>query len=265
MEPAQLRHRRGQARPTSPTSSPPPTGTPTPAPTRSSIPRARRSSPPLLLAAASPSARSIRPTCGSPTRATTSPSACCASTGYQLLGATRSPAEINAPEKQRGGVYGTAEKILAFLTNRSARPGSRPAPTAWSSTRTSSCSGTGTLYSLSKEGKRLRRARSSPASPSPSPTPPRSSPSAHPAGGCRCRMVVVLDEAANVCRWPELPNLYSHYGSRGHRADDDPAVLVARRASVGPRRHAEALVAPRRSSSTAAASPTPTSSKTSHS
>jgi type IV secretory pathway TraG/TraD family ATPase VirD4 len=25
----------------------------------------------------------------------------------------------------------------------------------------------------------------------------------------------VLDEAANVCRWPELPNLYSHYGSRG--------------------------------------------------
>ena len=24
-----------------------------------------------------------------------------------------------------------------------------------------------------------------------------------------------LDEAANVCRWRELPNLYSHYGSRG--------------------------------------------------
>ena len=25
----------------------------------------------------------------------------------------------------------------------------------------------------------------------------------------------VLDEAANVCRWRELPNLCSHYGSRG--------------------------------------------------
>ncbi|MEK8229329.1 TraG/TraD/VirD4 family protein [Oerskovia sp. M15] len=25
----------------------------------------------------------------------------------------------------------------------------------------------------------------------------------------------MLDEAANVCRWRELPNLYSHYGSRG--------------------------------------------------
>ena len=28
-------------------------------------------------------------------------------------------------------------------------------------------------------------------------------------------MLGVLDEAANVCRWKELPNLYSHYGSRG--------------------------------------------------
>ncbi|WP_307802681.1 TraG/TraD/VirD4 family protein [Cellulomonas dongxiuzhuiae] len=25
----------------------------------------------------------------------------------------------------------------------------------------------------------------------------------------------MLDEAANVCRWGELPNLYSYYGSRG--------------------------------------------------
>jgi type IV secretory pathway TraG/TraD family ATPase VirD4 len=28
-------------------------------------------------------------------------------------------------------------------------------------------------------------------------------------------MVGVLDEAANVCRWKDLPDLYSHYGSRG--------------------------------------------------
>ena len=28
-------------------------------------------------------------------------------------------------------------------------------------------------------------------------------------------LVAVVDEAANVCRWRELPNLYSHYGSRG--------------------------------------------------
>jgi len=28
-------------------------------------------------------------------------------------------------------------------------------------------------------------------------------------------LMVVLDEAANVCRWRELPDVYSHYGSRG--------------------------------------------------
>ena len=43
----------------------------------------------------------------------------------------------------------------------------------------------------------------------------------------------VLDEAANVCRWRELPDLYSHYGSPRDRADDDPAVVVAGRRRVG--------------------------------
>jgi hypothetical protein len=28
-------------------------------------------------------------------------------------------------------------------------------------------------------------------------------------------LLAVLDEAANVCRWKDLPDLYSHYGSRG--------------------------------------------------
>lgn len=35
-----------------------------------------------------------------------------------------------------------------------------------------------------------------------------------PRGRLPVPMVLVLDEAANVCRWPELPNLYSHFGSR---------------------------------------------------
>nr|WP_258374267.1 TraG/TraD/VirD4 family protein [Curtobacterium sp. MCBD17_032] len=28
-------------------------------------------------------------------------------------------------------------------------------------------------------------------------------------------LLCILDEAANVCRWKDLPDLYSHYGSRG--------------------------------------------------
>ena len=34
-------------------------------------------------------------------------------------------------------------------------------------------------------------------------------------GRLRTPLVVILDEAANVCRWRNLPKLYSHYGSRG--------------------------------------------------
>ena len=36
-----------------------------------------------------------------------------------------------------------------------------------------------------------------------------------PAAGCKVPLVCALDEAANCCRWPELPALFSHYGSRG--------------------------------------------------
>lgn len=36
-----------------------------------------------------------------------------------------------------------------------------------------------------------------------------------PGGRLSLPMVGVLDEAANVCRWRALPDLYSHYGSRG--------------------------------------------------
>ena len=38
---------------------------------------------------------------------------------------------------------------------------------------------------------------------------------ASPGGRLPVPMVAVLDEAANVYRWRELPNLYSRYGSRG--------------------------------------------------
>ena len=36
-----------------------------------------------------------------------------------------------------------------------------------------------------------------------------------PGGRLPVPLVGVLDEAANICRWRQLPDLYSHYGSRG--------------------------------------------------
>ena len=38
---------------------------------------------------------------------------------------------------------------------------------------------------------------------------------AQPGGRLATPLLGVLDEAANVCRWHDLPDLYSHYGSRG--------------------------------------------------
>lgn len=146
--------------------------------------------------------------------------------GYPLLAAALQSV-VNAPEKQRGGVYGTAQQISSFMTNREAM--------RWVTDDAQSASSTssgnpwtrrrqfdphefvttgGTVYSLSKEGRGTAgpivtaltvaiceaaedRAKRSPGGRLPVP------------------MVAVLDEAANVCRWRELPNLQSHYGSRG--------------------------------------------------
>lgn len=122
-----------------------------------------------------------------------------------------------APEKQREGVYGTARQMASCLTYRSVArwvtPRARHDPRPRFRPETF-VAGTGTLYSLSREGAgnagalvtaltvAVVRAAEDLATASPSgrlPTP----------------LVGVLDEAANVCRWRDLPQLYSHYGSRG--------------------------------------------------
>ena len=124
---------------------------------------------------------------------------------------------VNAPEKQRGGVYGTAQEVVSFLTNRAAArwvtptgPGDRrrqfdPATFV---------RGTATLYSLSKEGEGstgpLVTALTVAVTEAAEQLAKRST-----GGRLPTPMVAVLDEAANVCRWHALPDLYSHYGSRG--------------------------------------------------
>jgi type IV secretory pathway TraG/TraD family ATPase VirD4 len=124
---------------------------------------------------------------------------------------------INLHDKQRGGIYGTALQMASCLTNRQVsrwvtpqgpaddRPQFDPAAFVQSK---------GTLYSLSKEGKGT-------AGPLVTALTVATVEAAeelavHSRGGrLKTPMIGVLDEAANVCRWRELPNLYSHYGSRG--------------------------------------------------
>jgi type IV secretory pathway TraG/TraD family ATPase VirD4 len=133
--------------------------------------------------------------------------------GYDLYADSLS-SEIHSPDRQRGGVYGTAEKILGFLTNRATLGWITPAPDRPGFDPHQFVAGAGTLYSLSKEGRgsagALVAALTVAVTEAAEELARRS-----PAGRLARPMVVVLDEAANVCRWPELPNLYSHYGSRG--------------------------------------------------
>jgi type IV secretory pathway TraG/TraD family ATPase VirD4 len=137
--------------------------------------------------------------------------------GLQLMAASVM-GEIDAPVEQRGGVYGTAERILAFLRDPEIAawccptgPGDRrPQLDLERLVRES----TDTLYLLSKEGRgsqsglvtALAMALCDAAE-----TYARSC----PEGRLPVPMVGVLDEAANICRWAQLPGLYTHYGSRG--------------------------------------------------
>ena len=123
---------------------------------------------------------------------------------------------IKAPEKQRGGVYGTARQMASCLTNRQVAAWITPAgsyrrefsPDAFVAT------GGGTLYSLSKEGRGTAGPLVTALTVAVVDAAERLAVKS-PGGRLQTPLLGVLDEAANVCRWAQLPSLYSHYGSRG--------------------------------------------------
>jgi len=125
-------------------------------------------------------------------------------------------AVINAPERQRGGIYGTAQQMCSFMTNRAAM--AWVTPTGSVARRELSphafVRSPGTLYSLSKEGKGSCAALVAGLTIAVTEAAEELA-KASPHGRLPIPLVGVLDEAANVCRWRELPDLYSHYGSRG--------------------------------------------------
>jgi len=125
-------------------------------------------------------------------------------------------AVINAPDRQRAGVYGTAKKNVSFLVNpditRWVTPAGQPQRRQFSPTEF--VGGTETLYLLSVEGQGtagpLVTALTVATIEAASELATRS-----PSGRLAVPLLCVLDEAANVCRWRDLPDLYSHFGSRG--------------------------------------------------
>lgn len=136
--------------------------------------------------------------------------------GYTLI-ADQVEGVINLPDKQRGGVYGTAQQMARCLTNT--QVAAWVTPRAGFDTRrhfdpAEFVRSTDTLYSLSKEG----RGTAGPlvtALTAATVEAAEEFAKTQPGGRLAVPMVCILDEAANVCKWAELPNLYSHYGSRG--------------------------------------------------
>lgn len=124
---------------------------------------------------------------------------------------------IRYPEKQRGGIYGTARKSVGCLVNpevtRWVTPDpdqpNRPAFDPHEFVRTG-----GTLYSLSREGRGTAGPLVTGLTVATIEAAEQYA-TASPSGRLPTPMLGVLDEAANVCKWRDLPDLYSHYGSRG--------------------------------------------------
>lgn len=144
------------------------------------------------------------------------PAAILARTG-QVLPAAAVRGVVTAPDRQRSGIYGTAAETVSFLTSRAATAWVTPAGPADARPRLDPAvfvDGPNTLYSLSREGEGstgpLVTALTVAVTEAAEQLARRS-----PGGRLPVPMVAVLDEAANVCRWHALPDLYSHYGSRG--------------------------------------------------
>ncbi|MGV9639317.1 type IV secretory system conjugative DNA transfer family protein [Nocardia rhamnosiphila] len=127
-------------------------------------------------------------------------------------------AQYNCEDKQRSGIFGTAKKMSSCLKFRRIQPWVTP-PQEGERPRESFdvnefVKSKGTLYPLSKEGQGsagpLVTALCAAIADAGAAEGTR-----HPNGRLPVPMTVVLDEAANIVRWKDLPKQYSHFGSRG--------------------------------------------------
>lgn len=138
----------------------------------------------------------------------------------QMMTAQSLRGMMNLPAETRGGVYGGASQTMSFLLNDEALRWVLP-PTVKDGENdmmefrpTDFVASTDTLYCLSQEG----RGSASPIVTALTVAVIEAAlehAKTQPGGRLALPLFVALDEAANVCRWRELPDLYSHFGSRG--------------------------------------------------
>lgn len=126
-------------------------------------------------------------------------------------------ARLNYAPKQQDGIFGTSIKMARSLRSRQIRRwvapidehDDRPTLDIASYIRHGD-----TLYCLSKEGVGSAGPLVAALTMAVTKTAEKIA-TASPGGRLPVPMLCALDEAANCVRWPDLPKLYSHFGSRG--------------------------------------------------
>lgn len=117
---------------------------------------------------------------------------------------------------QRDGLYGTARSFVRFLRDPRYLPwitSSGPGDTRPQLDPMTFLQSRDTLYLLSKEGEGSARAITGGLVTALYTAAEELG--ERTAGRLRTPVLFMLDEAANVCRWPALPDVYSHAGGRG--------------------------------------------------
>lgn len=131
--------------------------------------------------------------------------------------ATSLTGHIRKTAKQRDGLYGSAQIIMRFLREGEFLPWITP--TGAGDTRPQFdpekfVTSTDTLYLLSQEGPGSARAITA-ALVNAVFAAAEEKANRSPGGRLPVPLLCELDEAANICRLPQLPDIYSHFGSKG--------------------------------------------------
>jgi type IV secretory pathway TraG/TraD family ATPase VirD4 len=133
--------------------------------------------------------------------------------GQSMMGQTLE-GTMNLVPETRSGVYGGAAQIMSFLLNEDAMNWVTPTEGVPQFQPSEFVRTSETLYCLSQEG----RGSASPVVTALTVAVTEAAveyAKTQPGGRLVTPMLIELDEAANVCRWRELPDMYSHFGSRG--------------------------------------------------
>ncbi|MFE7742391.1 type IV secretory system conjugative DNA transfer family protein [Nocardia sp. NPDC057455] len=122
--------------------------------------------------------------------------------------------QYNTDPRTRSGIFGTAKKMIRCLKLSNVHPWITRGGDRREFDELEFLENNGTLYSLSLEGRGSAAPLVSALTEAVVDVAMRKA-SQSAGGRLAIPMLAVLDEAANVVRWKDLPKQYSHFGSRG--------------------------------------------------